>query len=91
MYDIVFISYQEINADENWNLLKQRFPFARRTHGVTGIHQAHIAAARKCFTDMVWIVDGDAKIVDTFNFDYKPTDTDYVYVWRSQNPVNDLE
>jgi hypothetical protein len=91
MYDIVFISYQEINADENWNLLKQRFPFARRTHGVTGIHQAHIAAARKCFTDMVWIVDGDSKIVDTFNFDYKPTDTDYVYVWRSQNPVNDLE
>lgn len=91
MYDIIFISYQELNADENWNLLKRRFPFARRIHGVKGIHQAHIAAAKKCFTDMIWIVDGDARIVDTFNFDYKPTELDYVYVWRSQNPVNDLE
>jgi hypothetical protein len=90
MYDIVFISYQELNADDNWTLLKSRFPFARRIHGVRGIHQAHIAAAKKCFTDMIWIVDGDAEILDTFNFDYITKDIDYVHVWRSQNPVNDL-
>lgn len=91
MYDIIFISYQEPNADDNWNLLKSRFPHARRIHGVKGIHQAHIIAAKKSFTKMIWIVDGDAEILDSFNFDYKPTDTDYVYVWRSKNPVNDLE
>lgn len=91
MYDIVFISYQESNAHDNWTLLKSRFPFARRIHGVKGIHQAHIAAAKKCFTDMVWIVDGDARLSDTFDFDYQPKDLDYVYVWRSQNPINDLE
>ena len=91
MYDIVFISYQEPNAEDNWQQLKTRFPFAKRVHGVKGIHQAHIVAAKKCFTKMIWIVDGDAAVLDNFNFDYNPSDTDYVYVWRSKNPVNDLE
>jgi hypothetical protein len=91
MYDIVFISYQEPNADENWIRLKSRFPFAKRVHGVKGIHQAHIAAASYCFTDMIWVVDGDAIVLDEFTFDYKPFDLEYVYVWRSINPINDLE
>jgi len=91
MYDIVFISYQEPNANINWELLKNRFPFAKRVHGVKGIHQAHIAAAAKCFTDMIWVVDGDAVVLDSFDFDYVPQDTEYVFVWRSKNPVNDLE
>ena len=91
MYDIVFISYQEPNADENWQRLKSRFPFAKRVHGVKGIHQAHIKAASVCFTDMMWVVDGDAVVLDNFNFDYAPLDLEYVYVWRSKNPINDLE
>lgn len=93
MYDIVFISYQEINADENWRKLKDRFPMAKRVHGVKGIHQAHIKAAQQCMTKMFWIVDGDAEIVDTFNFDYTVSqwDLDVVHVWRSCNPVNGLE
>lgn len=91
MYDIVFISYQEPNADENWHRLKTRFPFAKRVHGVKGIHQAHIRAAGICFTDMFWVVDGDAVVLDSFNFEYDPFDLEYVYVWRSRNPINDLE
>jgi len=71
MYDIVFISYQEPNADENYNKLKNRFSRAKRVHGVKGIHQAHIAAAKKCFTKMFWVVDADALIVDDFNFNYE--------------------
>lgn len=92
MYDIVFISYQEPNADKNWTNLINKFPYAKRVHGIKGIHQAHIAAAKKCFTKMFWIVDGDAVIVDDFKFDYKVEDYDLetVHVWRSLNPVNDL-
>ena len=71
MYDIVFISYQEINAEENWNRLKSRFPMAKRVHGVKGIHNAHITAASKTFTEMIWVVDGDAEVLDSFNFDHK--------------------
>lgn len=91
MYDIVFISYNEPNADENWQRLQARFPLAKRIHGVKGIHQAHIAAAKKCYTNMFWVVDGDAVILDSFDFSYKTRLLDTVYVWRSRNPINDLE
>ena len=94
-YDIVFISKDEEHADENYNALVSRFPNAKRVHGVEGIHQAHIAAAKLCSTDMIWIVDADAKIVENFNFDYyipayDPDSRKTVHVWKSQNPINGL-
>ena len=91
-YDVVFISYQEPNADENYARLIDKIPTAKRVHGVKGIHQAHIEAAKQCTTDMIWIVDGDAIIVDEFDFDYQVPkwDLDMVHVWRSKNPINDL-
>lgn len=92
MYDIVFISYKEPQADENYSRLKERFPLAKRVHGVKGIHSAHIAAAKKSFTKMFWIVDGDAVIQNDFDFSYQVPDhqLDHVHVWRSLNPINDL-
>jgi hypothetical protein len=97
MFEIFFISYQEPNADKNWLSLKSRFPTAQRVHGVKGICQAHQVAAKKSFTRMFWVVDGDAEILDNFNFDFKlpvyggkEYDTDCVHVWHSKNPINDL-
>ena len=92
LYDIVFISYQEPNADENYANLVKRFPRAKRVHGVKGIHQAHIEAAKLCDTEMFWVVDGDAEVLDTFNFEFQVPkwQKDNVFVWRSRNPVNDL-
>ena len=92
-YDIIFISYNEPQADENFARLKARFPYAQRVQGIKGIHQAHIAAAKKAFTKMFWVVDADAQILDTFNFDHivSEYDLENVHVWRSMNPINDLE
>jgi len=92
-YDIIFISYNEPQADENFACLKARFPYAQRVQGIKGIHQAHIAAAKKAFTKMFWVVDADAQILDTFNFDHVVSEYDLenVHVWRSSNPINDLE
>ena len=92
MFDIIFISYQEPNADENWNRLVSRFPLAKRIHGVKGIHAAHIKAAKQCFTKMFWVVDGDAQIVEDFNFSHTPDqwNNKTVHVWCSKNPINDL-
>lgn len=92
-FDIVFISYNELNADENYARLKERFPLAKHVKGVAGIHQAHIEAAKRSFTPMFWVVDADAIILDTFNFNYQLTKEEYdiVHVWRSRNPVNGLE
>ena len=94
-YDIVFISNGETNADANYELLKKKNPNAKRVDRVKGIHQAHIAAANLCETEMFWVVDADAEILDTFNFDYQIAQYDIdgrstVYVWRSYNPVNSL-
>jgi hypothetical protein len=93
MYDIFFISYGEPNAEANWTRVKARFPHAKRVKDIQGIHQAHMTAAKRSFTPMLWVVDGDAEVLDTFNFDYEVWEGDYdiVHVWRSLNPVNGLE
>ena len=92
MFDIVFISYNEENADYNWNLLKSRFPNSKRVHGIKGIHAAHIQAAKISFTKMFWVVDGDAEICENFMFNETIEKEDYltVHVCRSINPVNNL-
>jgi hypothetical protein len=91
-YDVVFISYNEPNADNNYNNLLKKFPNAKRIHGVKGIHQAHIAAANLATTEMFYVVDGDAELVTDFNFNnHIPIIfRDHVHVWRSCNPINDL-
>ena len=92
MYDIIFISYQETNAEHRYSILKQRFPYAKRIHGIKGIHQAHIEAAKIAVTDMFWVVDADAIIVEDFDFSYIPKveEQEWVHVWHSKNPLNDL-
>jgi len=100
-FDIVFISYNETNANENYNKLLSKFPRAKRVHGVAGIHQAHIKAAELATTEMLWVVDADAVIVDDFDFTVEQIPyysnnarrmlTTTVHVWRSRNPVNGLE
>ncbi len=91
-YDVVFISYNEINADENFERVKSMYPDVKRVHGVKGIHQAHIKAAEQATTENFWVVDGDAVIADEFKFDYEIPiwERDTVHVWRSQNPINNL-
>jgi hypothetical protein len=95
LYDVVFISYNESNADKNYERLLEKCPRAKRIHGVKGIHNAHIKAASICDTDMIWIVDGDAIIENDFNFELVyfsyGYDIDCVHVWRSRNPINNLE
>jgi hypothetical protein len=41
---------------------------------------------------MFWTVDADTAIDKTFDFDYRPPDYDkqYLHLWHSRNPVNDL-
>jgi hypothetical protein len=92
MYDIIFISTDEPNADENWSILSKKFLLAKRINGIKGIHQAHIAASKSSFTKMFWVVDGDARLLDTFNFDYQVSeyDQDCVHIFHSLNPINDL-
>jgi hypothetical protein len=42
---------------------------------------------------MFWVVDADALVLDTFEFNYQVAghDRDIVHVWCSRNPINGLE
>jgi hypothetical protein len=88
----VFISFNEPNAEKNYNLLKEKCPKAKRIDGIVGIHNAHIEAAKLCDTDYFWVVDADSIIMDDFIFEYEIDfySVDTVRVWRSKNPVNGL-
>lgn len=90
--DVFFISYNEPNAETNWKRVLEKAPWAKRINGVKGIFQAHYAAAEQSETDMFYVVDGDAYLVDNWKFNYQPGvfDRDCTYVWKSRNPVNGL-
>jgi hypothetical protein len=100
-FDIIFISYNEPDADTNFLSLQKQFPRVKRVHGVKGIHQAHIKAAELATTEMLWVVDADAIVVDGFDFIVEQIPyysnnarrmlNTTVHVWRSRNPVNSLE
>lgn len=95
MYDIAFISYDEKNAGINFLKLISHATKNRvyRIHGIKGIHQAHIEAAKQSTTSMFYVVDADATILPNFKFNINldPSEEDIVHVWRSRNPVNNLE
>ena len=61
--DIIFISYDEINAEENWNKLITKAPYAKRIHGIKGIFEAHKAAAELATTELFYVVDADMEIL----------------------------
>ena len=71
MFNIVFISYQEPNADNNWDNLKSRFPSALRVHGVNGIHTAHKTSAQNVLSLQTYIqsmITENNKLFDTRSY-----------------------
>jgi len=92
-YDIFFIRYDESNADKNLELLKERYLNVNVISNVTGIFNAHLAAAKQSTTDFFWVVDADATVIDAFDFTYRVPDWDFdvVHIWSSINPINLLE
>ena len=90
--DVIFISYNESNAEANWQRVLEKDPWAKRVDGVEGIFNAHKAAATLATTDMFYVVDGDAWLTDEWNFDFQPSifDRSVTHIWRAKNPINGL-
>jgi hypothetical protein len=90
--DIIFISYDEPEADANWNKLVDKFPHAKRIHGISGMENALKAAAVASETPYFYAVFAKTVLHPTFNFnigaDYwqKPKH----YIFYSENSVNGL-
>lgn len=89
--DIVFISYDEKNADHHWKQLQEKQPRAQRVHGVKGLVPAIKAAAEASTTDWFYAVFGKTEVLDSFKFNHQP---DYLrhpanYVFYAYNPILD--
>jgi hypothetical protein len=93
--DVIFISYDEDNCEENWADLQDKVPWAQRVHGVKGSDAAHKAAANLSATELFISVDAD-NIVDPSFFDLEfdfdnPKVQGKAISWAASNYVNGLE
>jgi hypothetical protein len=91
-FDIVFLSYDEPNADLHYADLCNNVPWAKRVHGVKGSDHAHKAAAELAETEWFITVDAD-NIVDPKFFDLDLDMADpkiQVYGWCGRNSINGL-
>jgi UDP:flavonoid glycosyltransferase YjiC (YdhE family) len=92
-FDVVFLSYDEPNADENWEHLKRLIPTAKRVHGVKGFDAAHKAAANAAQTERFILVDADNRMDPVF-FELQTTIPanlrHSVWQWSSINHVTGL-
>jgi hypothetical protein len=65
-YDIIYLSYDEPNAEKNYADLCKKVPWAKRVHGVKGSDAAHKACAELSETDRFITIDGDNIVDETF-------------------------
>jgi hypothetical protein len=93
--DIIFLSYDEPNAEKNYADLLAKAPWAKRVHGVKGSDAAHKACAAKSETEYFVTVDAD-NIVDPkffqveINLNELGLDESNVFSWCGKVHVNHL-
>ena len=94
-YDIIYLSYDEPNAEKNYADLCRKIPWAKRVHGVKGSDAAHKACAELSETDRFITVDGDNIIREEFlnqeiDFEEHTDLTNCVISWAGYNQINGL-
>ena len=92
-FDIVYISYDEPNADENYADLLDKCPWAKRSHGVWGSDAAHKAAAALSETERFVTIDADNIVNEDFfniELDMDKIQPNHVISFAAKNKVNGL-
>jgi len=94
-YDVIYLSYDEPNAEKNYADLLTKVPWAKRVHGVKGSDAAHKACAELSETDRFITVDGDNIIRQEFinqeiDFDAHTDLKNSVISWCGRNIINGL-
>lgn len=93
--DIIFLSYDEPNAEKNYADLLTKVPWAKRVHGVKGSDAAHKACAALSETEYFVTVDAD-NIVDPKFFQVEidleklQLTPNHVFSWCGKVHVNGL-
>ena len=94
-YDIIYLSYDEPNAEKNYADLLTKVPWAKRVHGVEGSDAAHKACAELSETSRFITVDGDNTVHPKFleqeiDFDEHTDLENCVISWCGKNVINGL-
>jgi hypothetical protein len=92
-FDIIYLSYDEPNAEKNYADLCTKVPWAKRIHGVKGSDAAHKACANLSETDRFITVDGDNIIKQEFlnvEVDIPENNGNLVLSWCGKNVINGL-
>lgn len=93
--DVIFLSYDEPNAEKNYADLLSKLPWAKRVHGVKGSDSAHKACAALSDTEYFVTVDADNIIDPDFlkveiDLDELNLTPDHVFSWCGKVHVNGL-
>lgn len=93
-FDVIYISYDEPNAEKNWADLLSKCPWAKHVQGVKGFDAAHNAAGEASSTHRLVTVDGDNIVRKEF-FDQTieiddEEQKDFVFSWCGHNVINSL-
>jgi hypothetical protein len=93
--DIIFLSYDEPNAEKNYADLLTKVPWAKRVHGVEGSDAAHKACADISETEYFVTVDADNIIDQNFlqvevDIEELGLTPEHVFSWCGKVHVNGL-
>lgn len=93
--DIIFLSYDEPNAEKNYADLLEKIPYAKRVHGVKGSDAAHKACANLSDTEYFVTVDADNIVDPKFievevDIDQLGLTSQHVFSWCGKVHVNGL-
>lgn len=97
--DIVYLTYDEPIADENFAAIKEKYPRAMRLHRVTGMTRAFATAPQLVKSPWYVLIDGDNTLLPDVDLDaLRPPSDDgqgklhkTALVHGARNAVNDLE
>ena len=94
-FDVVYLSYDEPNAEENYEDLLTKIPWAKHIHGVKGSDSAHKACANVAETERFITVDGDNIVNEEFlhqtiEYDEDADLSNTVFSWSARNTINGL-
>jgi len=100
MLDIFYLTYHNDYSQDNFEQIKKLAGENQRVINVAdidGIYNGHKTCALQSETKHFYVVDGDAWVLDDFDFSYIPSEIDEVYpqtcsaqcthVWRALNPA----
>lgn len=90
--DVIYLTYNEVQAEENFQKLALRYPHLKRLHGVVGLSRAFRLSAFLANTEHYILIDGDNLILEAFNLEkiVPPKTVDTVVFYMAQNPINQL-